>query len=63
MEDYSILTLDLLIDKLNSLRSTYQCGSYIMKYVNSDKSLENFTADNFCLDPKTKEFIIDTKNY
>lgn len=62
MEDYSIITLDLFIEKLKSLCSTYNCGDFTMKFTNHDKNLENFTCDNFCLDPKTKEFIIDTEN-
>lgn len=62
MEDYSILTLDLLIEKLKSLREYYNCGDFIMKYkTNGGKGYENFTCDNFYLHPQNKEFVIDVE--
>lgn len=60
-EDYSILDLDLLIEKLSSLRNTYKAGKFTAKY-DTGVSLENFTADNFYLNPDTKEFIINVNN-
>lgn len=61
MEDYSILDLDLLIEKLRSLRDTYKAGNFTVKY-DTGISLENFTCDNFYLDPYTKEFVINVNN-
>jgi hypothetical protein len=60
-EDYSILDLNLLIEKLSSLRDTYKAGNFIAKY-DTGISLENFTCDNFYLNPDTKEFIINVNN-
>ena len=60
MEDNSILTLDLFIEKLKSLIDYYNCGDFTMKFKDG-KYLENFTCDNFYIDTKVKDFIINTE--
>lgn len=63
-EDYSILTLDLLIEKLTSLRDFYKCGSHVVKFTGKNDEgnniTKNFTADNFYDLPKSNIFMIDT---
>lgn len=63
-EDYSVLTLDLLIEKLTSLRNFYNCGNHVVKFIGKNDEghniTKNFTADNFYDLPKSNMFIIDT---
>lgn len=63
-EDYSVLTLDLLIEKLTSLRDFYKCGSHVVKFTGKNDEgnniTKNFTADNFYDLPKSNMFMIDT---
>lgn len=63
-EDYSVLTLDLLIEKLTSIRDFYKCGNHVVKFIGKNEEghniTKNFTTDNFYDLPKSSMFMIDT---